>query len=71
MRATVEVEEAQGALEIVQAKIFVPNPKLVIKVVGESEFVILPLPEIKVQAPEPTEGALAFINATGEEIQSV
>jgi hypothetical protein len=69
--ATVEEEAEHGASEIVHLKIFVPNPKPVMLVVGESEFVIVPLPETKVQAPVPTTGVLAFIRVAGEEIQSV
>ena len=56
---------------MVQAKIFEPNPKLVIEVVGESEFVIVPLPEIKLHAPVPTVAVLAAIIVLGDEIQIV
>jgi hypothetical protein len=69
--ATVDADEAHGGLKIVHSKIFVPNAKPVIFVVGESEFVIVPLPEIKVQAPTPTVAALAAIVVVGEVIQSV
>ena len=68
---TVEEEGAQGAFAIVHAKTFVPNPKPVIDVVGESEFVIVPLPETKVHTPAPAVAELADIIALGEEIQIV
>lgn len=42
-----------------------------IEVVGESEFVMVPLPEINVHAPVPTTAALAFMIVVGEEIQRV
>ena len=47
----------------------IANP--VIDVVGESELVIVPLPEINVQAPAPTVALLAAIIALGLEIQIV
>ena len=68
---TVEEVGAQGAFEIVHAKTFVPNPKPVIDVVGESEFVIVPLPETKVHTPVPTVAVLAAINVFGLLMQSV
>jgi hypothetical protein len=68
---TFEVEGEQGLFEIVHPKILLPKPKFVILVVGESEFVIVPLPEINVQTPVPTIAVLAFITVVGEEIQSV
>jgi hypothetical protein len=58
---TLETEGAQGALEMVHAKTLVPDPKPVILVVGESEFVIVPLPETKVQAPVPVVAVFAAI----------
>jgi hypothetical protein len=69
--ATVDEEGEQGELEMVHWKIFVPNPKPVIEVVGESELVIVPDPEIKVQAPVPILAAFAVMIVVGEEIQSV
>ena len=66
-----ETELAQGAFEIVQAKTLFPKPNPVMDVVGESEFVIVPIPETNVHAPVPTIAALAAIIAFGEEIQSV
>jgi len=69
--ATVETDGAQGALEIVHAKMFVPKPKPVTEVVGDNELVIVPLPEIKVQAPVPVTAALPFIIVDGDEIQRV
>ena len=66
-----ETEAAQGKLEIVHAKTFVPNPKPVIDVVGDSEFEIAPPPETKVQTPTPTVAVFAVITVVGEEIQSV
>jgi hypothetical protein len=56
---------------MVHWKTFVPKPKPVIDVVGESEFVIVPEPETNVQAPVPTTAAFAFIVVVGDEIQSV
>ena len=69
--AIVEVEAAQGGFEIVHAKTFVPNPAPVTEVVGESEFVIVPLPEINVHTPIPTVGVFAAIVVVLDEIQSV
>ena len=71
MIVTFELDEAQGELEMVHAKTLVPKPNPVILVVGESEFVIVPLPEINVQTPVPTIAAFAFIVVVGEEIQRV
>ena len=68
---TFEIDAAHGAFEIVHAKTFVPKPNPVIVVVGESEFVIVPIPETNVQAPVPTVAVFAFIVVVGEEIQSV
>ena len=68
---TFELDGEHGALEIVHAKIFVPNPKPVIEVVGESELVIVPAPETKVQTPVPTVDVLAVINVFGLVMQSV
>ncbi len=70
-KVTVETEAKQGAFEMVQAKTFAPIAKPVIEVVGESEFVIVPLPETKVQTPTPTVAVFAVIAVVGEEIQSV
>lgn len=56
---------------MVHAKTFAPNPKPIIDVVGESEFVIVPLPDTIVQAPTPTIALLAAIVVVLEEIQSV
>ena len=52
-------------------KIFVPIDKPVIEVVGDSEFVITPVPDTNVQTPVPTVAVLAVITVVGEEIQSV
>ena len=71
IRATVEEEDAQGGFEIVHSKIFVPNPKPVIEVVGESELVIVPLPDTNDHDPVPTTAGFAAIIAFGLEIQSV
>ena len=68
---TFELEGEHGALEIVQAKTLVPKAKPVIEVVGESELVIVPLPETKVQTPVPTVAVLAVIKVFGLVIQSV
>ncbi len=56
---------------MVQAKTFVPKPNPVMDVVGESEFVITPVPETKVQTPVPTVAVLAVMNVFGLVIQSV
>ena len=71
MIVTFELEDAQGAFEIVQAKILFPKPRLVTVVFGNNEFVITPLPEINDHEPTPTAGKFPFIVADGEEIQSV
>ncbi len=71
IKATVVLDAAQGALEMVHAKTFVPKPNPVIEVVGESEFVITPVPDTKVHTPTPTDAVLAVIAVVGEEIQSV
>ena len=70
-KETVEEEDAQGELEMVHWKIFVPNPKPVIEVVGESELVIVPLPDTNDHDPVPTTAGFAAIIAFGLEIQSV
>lgn len=64
-------EFAQGALEIVHWKTFVPSGKPVIEVVGDNEFVIVPPPETKVQTPVPTVAVFAVITVFGLEIQMV
>ena len=69
--ATVDVLGAHGAFEMVQAKTLFPKPNPVIEVVGESELVIVPLPETNVHTPVPTPGVLAFIVVVGDEMQSV
>ncbi len=71
MIAIVDEEGAQGAFEIVHAKTFVPNASPVIEVVGESELVIVPLPETKVQTPVPTVAVLAVMNVFGLLIHNV
>ena len=68
---TFEVEGAQGLFEMVHAKTLFPKPNPVIEVVGEREFVIVPLPETNVQTPTPTVAVLAVMLVVGEEIQSV
>src|SRR5688572_26120221 len=68
---TVELEEAQGLFEMVHAKTFTPKPKPVMVVFGNNEFVMAPLPEIKVHAQVPTAGLLAAISALGLETQTV
>ena len=66
-----ETEFPQGRFEMVQAKTFVPKPNAVMEVVGDNEFVIVPIPEIKVQTPVPLAGAFAAMIALGAEIQTV
>lgn len=56
---------------MVHAKILLPKPKPVIEVVGESELVIVPLPEINDHAPIPTVAEFAFIVVVGVEMQIV
>ena len=68
---TFDTEFAQGAFEIVHAKTLFPKPKPVMDVVGESEFVIVPVPEINVHAPVPITGVFAVITVVGDEIQSI
>ena len=68
---TLELDAVQGLFEMVHAKTFVPKPNPVMEVVGESEFVIVPVPETKVQAPIPTVAVLAAIIADGVEAQIV
>ena len=68
---TLDVEGVQGLFDIVHAKIFVPNPKPVIDVVGDNELLIVPLPETKVHKPVPTVGVFALMIVLGEEIQMV
>ena len=68
---TFETEGAHGELEMVHAKTFVPKPIPVIEVVGESELVIVPLPEIKVQTPVPNRAVLAPIKVFGLVIHKV
>ena len=71
MIVTFELDGKQGALEIVHSKTFVPDPKPVTLVFGNNEFVIIPVPEISVQAPAPAVGKFPFRIVLGEEIQSV
>ena len=61
----VETDGAQGGFEIVQAKTFVPKPIPVTDVVGDNEFVIVPLPETNDQLPVPIIGVFAFIVTFG------
>jgi hypothetical protein len=68
---TLDTDAKQGAFEIVHSKTFAPNPKPVIDVVGDNEFVIVPEPETNDQVPTPTVAVLAVITVVGEEIQSV
>jgi hypothetical protein len=62
---TLELDGTQGALEIVHAKILVPNPRPVMLVVGESELVIVPIPETKVHTPVPDVAVFAAMNVFG------
>ena len=71
MIVTLEAEGVQGLLEMVHANTLLPKPKPVMEVVGESEFVMTPVPEISVHAPVPTVAVFAFIEVVGDEIQSV
>ncbi len=68
---TFDTDAAQGLFEMVQANTLLPKPKPVILVVGNKEFVIVPLPEINVQAPLPMPGKLAAIIAVGLVIHNV
>ncbi len=56
---------------MVQAKTLFPSPKPVMDVVGESELVIIPVPDTNVQAPVPTTAGFADIVVVGLEMQSV
>ena len=60
-----ETDGAQGELEIVHAKIFVPKPNAVISVFGSVGFVIVPAPETKVHKPVPIVGAFTVMVAVG------
>ena len=60
---TVEVAATQVPLDTVHTKAFVPVPKLVIWETGLVEDIIVPLPDNKVQTPEPTVGLIAAIVA--------
>lgn len=60
---TLETELTHGGFEMVHAKTFTPRPKPEIVVVGDKEFVIVPLPETKVQAPVPVTAVFAFMVA--------
>ena len=68
---TVEVDAAQGGFEMVHSKIFIPKPKPVTEVVGESEFVIIPEPEIKLHAPVPVVATFAFNAVVGDDMHKV
>ena len=54
---TVEVDEGQGALEMVHSKTFAPVPNPVIPLVGDPGVVIIPAPLTNVHVPTPTVGA--------------
>lgn len=56
---------------MVHANTLVPTPNPVIVVFGESEFVIVPLPEISVHAPVPTVGVFPAITVFGLVIHSI
>ena len=56
---------------MVHLKIFVPKPKPVTDVVGESEFVIIPDPDTSVHSPVPEVATFPAIVAFGEEMQTV
>ena len=56
---------------MVQAKTFMPKLNPVMDVVGESELVIVPLPDINVHTPVPTVAVFAVIKVLGLVIQSV
>ena len=66
-----EMEERQGGFEIVHLKTFIPSANPVMVVLGKSEFVITPVPEINDQVPTPVPGTLPVIVVVGVEIQSV
>ncbi len=68
---TVETDDTQGGLEIVQEKTFAPNDKPVIVVDGDNEFVITPDPETNDHVPTPAVGVLAAMVTEAEEIQTV
>lgn len=62
---TLDTDTRHGLLEMDHPKTFVPKPSPVIVEVGDSEFVIVPLPEIKFQTPLPTVGLFAAIVVVG------
>ncbi len=65
------MDGAQGAFEMVHANTLFPKPKPVILVFGSNEFVITPVPETKVHAPEPTTAVLADMKVFGLVIHKV
>ncbi len=56
---------------MVHAKTFVPKPSAVIKVVGDKELLMVPLPETIVHTPVPIVAVLAAMKVFGLEIQMV
>ena len=58
---TSETEGPQGGLSMVHLKIFIPTGSAVIIVIGESELVIVPPPEISDHVPTPTVAVFAAI----------
>lgn len=69
--AIVAVEATQGGFEIIHEKIFVPTASPVMDVVGDSEFVIMPVPETNDHVPIPTVAEFAFMVVVGVVMQSV
>ena len=63
MIVTLEVVGTQGLLEMVHAKTLFPKPNPVMVVLGISEFVMTPLPEINDHAPVPKVAIFAAIVA--------
>ena len=56
---------------MVHANTFVPKANPVTEVVGESELVIVPLPEINVHCPVPDVAIFPAMVTEGEEMQIV
>jgi hypothetical protein len=62
------VFEIQGALEIVQPKIWMPLPRLLTAVVADAGELMLPLPWNKDQVPDPLRGTFALRVTDDEQV---
>jgi hypothetical protein len=61
----VDVEAGQTPLEMVHSKILSPATRMETGEIGESEFVVIPEPDNKLQIPVPTVGVLAAMIVFG------